>query len=172
MPYASSSKSDEGHKIIHMRHADNDFRKYIRLNTVFPVEFLTVDDAKNAISSMLQGFTRNVGKWGMCIEVKSLKGEEPFSLIPGKTKIKLIINIPSEALHTECHATIRWVKKNTEYVFDTYLFGCSYDEIAPDNQKMIERHVLWLHRKPKLVFAFTLTVLISAILLLYFGIRA
>jgi hypothetical protein len=149
-----------------------DNRKYVRLNTVFPVEFCIVEGTKQTTSSMLQGFTRNAGKWGMCIEVKSLKGEEFFSLIPGKTKIKLIINIPSEAKHTKCHATVRWVKKNAEYVFDTYLFGCSYDEIAPNNQRMIERHVLWLHRKPKLVFAFTLIVLLSAILLLYFGIRA
>jgi hypothetical protein len=155
-----------------MKQTGIDNRKYIRLNTVFPVEFRTVDDAKNTTSPMLQGFTRNVGKCGMCIEVKFLKEEEPFSLMPGKTKINLVINIPSEALYTQCYATVRWVKKNTEYVFDTYLFGCSYDEIAPDNQKMIERHVLWLHRRPKVVFAFTIVVLVSAILLLYFGIRA
>jgi c-di-GMP-binding flagellar brake protein YcgR len=147
-------------------------REYIRLDTVFPVEFHTVDDLKNPTSTMLQGFTRDVGKGGMCIEVKCLKGEEPFKVIPGVTKLKLVINIPSDAFPTECYARVRWIKKISEYVFDTYQLGCSYDEIEPDNQRMIERHVLWLQKKPKVVFVFTIVVLLLAILLLYFGIRA
>jgi c-di-GMP-binding flagellar brake protein YcgR len=155
-----------------MKRSEDSNRQYIRLNTVFPVEFHTVDDIKNPTSSMLQGFTRDVGKGGMCIEVKSMKGEVPFNIVPGTTKVKLFINIPSDTFPTECYAIVRWVKKISEYVFDTYSFGCNYDEIEPDNQKMIERHVVWLQKKPKIVFIFTMVILAIAILLLYFGIRA
>lgn len=90
----------------------NDKRKYVRLNTVFPVEFNIVNDSKETVSPLVQGFTRNVGRGGMCIEVKVEKDKDSVNLIPEKTKVKLIINIPSSSFATDSYATVRWVKKS------------------------------------------------------------
>ena len=150
---------------------DKEHRRYIRLDTVFPIECQIVDKDKKVSDTILQGFTRNVGKGGMCIEIKAEKGKHPFDIVSGKTKLKLNINIPSPALATESYATVRWHEKLPEYVFDTHIIGVEYDEIESDNQKMIERHVQWLHRRPKVLFIFFLLLLVFAVLLTYFGIR-
>jgi len=148
-----------------------DRRNYLRLDAIFPIEFQLVDNKKEPKSPMLQGFTRNVGKGGMCLEIKSEKGKIPFDIIPKQTKLKLTINIPSSALATDSYVTVRWSRKISEYIFDTYIFGIEYDEIEPDNQSMIERHVLWLHRKPKIILLFFLVLLFFAIFLTYISVR-
>jgi c-di-GMP-binding flagellar brake protein YcgR len=146
-------------------------RNYVRLDAIFPVEFQPVNDKKEPKSPMLQGFTRNIGKGGMCIEVKSEKGKIPFEIIPELTKLKLTINIPSSALATDSYATVKWSKKISEYVLDSYIFGIEYDEIESDNQKMIERHVLWLHRRPKVILLFFLVLLFFSIFFTYISVR-
>ena len=155
-----------------MKYKSKEKRKYVRLETIFPVEFQLIDDQKKPTSRVFQGFTRNVGKGGMCIESHTEKGKDDLALIPGKTKLKLIINIPSGALATESIAAVRWVDKASEYVLDEYTFGVQYDEIESDNQKMIERHVAWLYRKPKLVLLFVVILVLFTIVLTFFGIQA
>ena len=154
-----------------MKQRKNNNRKYLRLNTVFPVEFNAVDQDKKPISVVMQGFTRNVGKGGMCIEAKFEKNKEPLAIVSGKTVLRLVINIPSSSFATDSYAVVRWAKKVSEYIFDTYIFGVEYNEIDTDNQKMIERHVLWLYRKPKVLFVLFLTALIFAVILTYFGLQ-
>jgi hypothetical protein len=155
-----------------MNQPKNNHRKYLRLNTVFPVEFNTVDADKKPTSSIVQGFTRNIGRGGMCVEVKLEKGKQPFGIIPNKTTLRLIINIPTSDFATESYATVKWFKKVSEYIFDTYIFGVEYCQIDTDSQKMIERHVLWLHRKPKVALVFFLTILLLLIVLTYFTLHA
>ena len=154
-----------------MKYESKEKRKYIRLGTIFPVEFQFIDDQKKSISGVFQGFTRNVGKGGMCIEFRKEKGKDDLAFIPGKTKLKLIINIPSGALATESIAVVRWVDKTSEYALDEYIFGVQYDEIESDNQKMIERHVRWLYRKPKLVLLFVAILVLFTIALTFYAIQ-
>jgi len=154
-----------------MKEKGTEKRRYLRLNTVFPVEFQVVNSRKEPQSDLLQGFTRNVGKGGMCIETRCEKNKEAVKLKPGETKLKLLINIPSNAVVTDSYATVKWVKKISEYILDTYIFGIQYDEIESDNQKMIEQHVLWLHRRPKVIFLFFFVFLVFVVLLTYFGVR-
>lgn len=154
-----------------MKKTSENRRHYIRLGAIFPIEFQLVNEKKEVASSIIQGFTRNVGKGGMCLEVKAEKGKIPFELTPEKTRLKLTINIPSSAFATDSYATVRWSKKISEYILDTYIFGIEYDEIESDNQKMIERHVLWLHRRPKVILLFFLVLLFFAIFLTYISVR-
>ena len=49
-------------------------RKYIRLNVVFPVEFQFLDpETGGSISDIKQGFTRDIGKGGICLEVNNVE---------------------------------------------------------------------------------------------------
>lgn len=144
-------------------------RKYLRLDTVFPVEFQFIDENRNPTSSIFQGFTRNVGRGGMSIEVKSEKNRDVFKFIPDETRLGLIINIPSSALATKSYAVVRWSKKISEYILDTHIFGVEYEEIEPANKSMIERHVTWISRKSKFFLLFFVLLLIFAILLTYLG---
>jgi hypothetical protein len=146
-------------------------RQYARLNTVFPVEFQYIDDSKNPTSVIFQGFTRNVGKGGMCIEVKAQKGKEDFQFVANETRLSLIINIPSAVLATKSSATVRWSKKTPQYLVNTYQFGVEYDEMDSDNQKMIEHHVQWLQRRSKLLYLFFILLLSLTLLLVYWGLK-
>jgi c-di-GMP-binding flagellar brake protein YcgR len=155
-----------------VKNPKKDNRKYVRLDMIFPVEFNVVDKDRKPVSAIMQGFTRNVGKGGMCIESKFEKNKKFFDIVPGKTVLKLVINIPSSSFATDSYAVVKWVKKVSEYIFDTYMFGVEYEEIDTDNQKMIERHVLWLHRKPKVLLIFFVALLIFAVLLTYFNLQS
>jgi c-di-GMP-binding flagellar brake protein YcgR len=154
-----------------MKKPKKDKRKYLRLNTVFPIEFNTVDKDRKPLSAVVQGFTRNIGKGGMCIEAKLEKDKRPFDVVAGKTMMRLIINIPTSAFATDSYAVVRWVEKISEYIFDTYTFGVEYSEIDTDNQKMIERHVLWLHRKPKVLLLLFLAALALVFILARFALQ-
>lgn len=153
-----------------MRITGQEKRRYVRLSTVFPIEFQVVDEGKNAVSHIFQGFTKNVSRVGMCIEAKTEKGLDLFKFTPGETRLKLIINIPT-AVATASYSTVRWIKKVPRHLLDSYLFGVGYDEIESDNQKMIERHVLWLHRRPRVIFLFFFLVLIFATVLTYLSVK-
>jgi len=51
-------------------------RRYIRLDSVFPVEFRIFSlDGKSFLSDWLQGFTNNIGKGGLCLLVNNLPSE-------------------------------------------------------------------------------------------------
>ncbi|MFC1807065.1 PilZ domain-containing protein [Candidatus Omnitrophota bacterium] len=146
-------------------------REYVRLDTVFPVEFRLVDDNKKPITPIFQGFTRDVGKGGMCVEVKSEKGREVFKFIPGQTKMMLMINIPSGQTATKSFATVRWLKTISENILDAHTFGVEYSEIESENQKMIEGHVMWLHRRPRIVALFIIILLVLVVLLTYISLK-
>jgi hypothetical protein len=130
-----------------------------------------VDYNRNPVSGLFQGFTRNVGKGGMCIEIKTEKGKDELNFIPQETKLRIVINIPSSHFATTSLATVRWSKKVSEHIFDTHTIGVEYDEIESDNQKMIENYVLWLYRKPKVIFLFIVVLCIFLLALIYFSTR-
>ncbi|NQT90634.1 MAG: PilZ domain-containing protein [Candidatus Omnitrophica bacterium] len=154
-----------------MKREGRDKRKYIRLGTVFPVDFQLVDRDKRATSDVLKGFTRDVSRGGMCVESRLRKGQKALNFALGKSRLKLIINIPAGLIVTNSFATVRWSEKVTEDALDTYRFGVEYDEIDSDNQDMIYRHVLWLYKKPRVVTLFLVILVAMITLLMYLGIR-
>lgn len=149
-------------------------RKYIRLNTVFPIEFQLVgEEDRRPLSELREGFTRNIGRGGMGIFAKTLKehDKEFFNFVPNETKLKLIINIPPDKEPVECYAKVEWIEKESSPIVDTYMFGVSYDFVNEIEYKEIMNYVKWLRLKPKLIllavvllaiaFAFSFTLLLK-----------
>src|SRR3989338_6934244 len=129
-------------------------RRYIRLNTVFPIEFQVVDkEDRRPISELYEGFTRDIGKGGMGIFSKTLKDKdkERFNFIPHETKLKIIINIPLDKEPIGSFATVEWVERQPGPIVDTYRFGISYDFINELEYEKIISYVKWLRLKPRLV---------------------
>ena len=72
-------------------------RKYIRLDSVFPVGFRLLSlDGKAALSDWLQGYTNNIGKGGICLTINNLKPE-----LAKLIKARRISNWPPAAIHIE-----------------------------------------------------------------------
>ena len=137
-------------------------RHYIRLNTVFPIEFQLVSkEDRNPISELYEGFTRDIGKGGMGISAKVLKDRdrEFFNFIPHETKLKVIINIPLDKESIESFATIEWIEKQPGPIIDTYFFGISYDFINELEYEKIVSYVNWLRLRPKLAIALIILLL-------------
>ncbi len=139
-------------------------RKYIRLNTIFPVEFQVIDrEDRKPLSDIYEGFTRNVGKGGMGIFVKTKKEANIFNFVPHETKLRVIINIPLDKEPIESFATVEWIEKQSDPILDTYYFGISYDFINELEYEKIESYVRWLRLKPWLI-GFTIGILSVAMI--------
>ena len=142
-------------------------RKYIRLDTVFPIEFQLVSkEDRRPLSELYEGFTRNVGRGGMGIFAKTLKqkDEEFFNFVPRETKLKVIINIPLDKEPIESLATVEWIEKQPGPIVDTYLFGISYDFINEVEYEKIISYVKWLHLRPKVISAIIVLLVIAFVL--------
>ena len=120
-------------------------RKYLRLDTVFPVQFrLEAADGKAFLSNWVQGFTNNIGHGGLCICVKSLDPELFKQLQDKKIKLALEIDIPINRKPISARVSVAWTK---DVFGDTrqYLIGVNYDQIAAKQNRRLMRYV-WLRR--------------------------
>jgi TolA-binding protein len=165
MAYAKSTSNDEK-------------RQYLRLDTVFPIEFQVVGrEDRGPISELREGFTRNVGKGGMGIFAKTLKEQDKefFKFVPHETKLKLIINIPLDREPIECFATVEWIERQPGPLVDTYMFGVSYDFINELEYEKIMSYVKWLRLKPKLITSLVvllgIVVIFSSVFLFKINVR-
>ncbi|MEA3306055.1 MAG: hypothetical protein U9R52_04495 [Candidatus Omnitrophota bacterium] len=151
-------------------------RKYLRVDTIFPIEFqLAEKEEKEPLSELHEGFTRNIGTGGMTIFTRSLKSHDKkfFNFIPHKTKLKLVINIPLDREPIESLATVEWVERETGSTVNTYMFGVSYDSINELKYEKALNCVRWLHLKPKLMFLamLLLAIVFAGSLAFLFGIN-
>jgi len=112
-------------------------RKYLRLNTIFPVQFrLESMDGKFFLSNWLQGFTNNIGRGGICLCVNNLDPSFIKLLKGKKVKLLLEINLSISRKPIPASANVAWVKE----VFDEqqHFIGLNYEHISvKQNNKLL-----------------------------------
>lgn len=115
-------------------------RGYIRLDSVFPVQFniLSVEGEKD-LSGWLQGFTSNISKSGICLTLNNLKPELANLLKNEQIRLSLKIQMPLSAVSVPAKARIVWVKEISGQP-DSYLIGLNYTEIADNANNRIMRY--------------------------------
>ncbi|HTY45266.1 MAG TPA: hypothetical protein VMD52_04690 [Patescibacteria group bacterium] len=112
-------------------------REYLRLDSVFPVQFcLLGSDGATPGSGWIQGFTNNVGKGGMCLEVNNLAPDIAGLLKTGQAKFSLSIELPFVSAPMNALAKISWVQEAVGRT-GKYLIGLSYEQIDPAQNKKI-----------------------------------
>ena len=113
-------------------------RKYLRLDTVFPVQFrLQTPDGKTFLSDWLQGFTNNVSHGGICLCINNFKPELFKLLKDKKAHVLLEIDIPVEIKPITAATSVIWAK---DIFGDTqkHLIGLNYEQIsAAKNAKLM-----------------------------------
>ncbi len=109
---------------------DSNRRKYIRIDSVLPVlcRFFNVQGMDN--SEWLQGFTNNIGKGGICLNINNLKPELAAQLNMGSPKVDLEIETPFTKSPVKATAKISWVN-NIDEASHKYTLGLEYEEINP-----------------------------------------
>ena len=143
-------------------------RKYPRTHQAFLVKFQPLDENDKPWGGIFQGFTKNIAKGGMLIESRIDKKQEPLKFTPNKSKLRLLISIPPNSVPIDSTATVRWSTKVSEPAFDTCFFGVEYDQIDNAQQRMIQRYINRLRKKPRIFLYFSLLSISFIIVFTYF----
>lgn len=116
-------------------------RKYIRLDTVFPVQFrLVALDGKKDLSEPVQGFSNNIGKGGICLVINNLNPDLIKIIKSREAKLSLNIELPLTSKLIPALAKISWVKELSATT-NKYLIGLSYEQIDGRQNTWIMRYV-------------------------------
>jgi len=130
-------------------------RKYIRLNVVFPVEFQFIDpDTSGSVSEIKQGFTRNVAKAGICLEVNNLEEGLEQALKEGKVNLDLRLHVPLARPEKKAIAKIAWHEKIKSGYPNKYLIGLSFLQIDKKDSDSIYFHAQRLILTPAIIAVF------------------
>ncbi|MDD5097912.1 MAG: PilZ domain-containing protein [Candidatus Omnitrophica bacterium] len=113
-------------------------RRYLRLNTIFPVQFrLESIDEESFLSGWLQGFTNNISRGGICLCVNNLDPSFLKLLEEKKAKLLLEINLSISRKPIPASAKIAWVRDICGDMRQ-HLIGLSYERIsAQENNKLL-----------------------------------
>ncbi len=138
-----------------------DNRRYVRMSTVFPVEFAIVGLSSGEPERLLQGFTCNVSEGGMCIEFKTF-GKEDEDHLADSASLKLTINPSFSRDPIHALACIAWLKKEDH---SRYLIGISYESIDALARKRLIGYARRRQWTPRIV-AMTGIALLAALTVL------
>ncbi|MDD5431689.1 MAG: PilZ domain-containing protein [Candidatus Omnitrophica bacterium] len=113
-------------------------RQYIRLDTVFPVQFrLESADRSKFISGWLQGYTNNISKGGICLSVNNFDPQWVKLLRNREAKLSLEIELPVIKRPVNALAKVAWMS-DVPGSPNKYQIGLSYEEInAKQNNKIL-----------------------------------
>ncbi|MCQ9205183.1 MAG: PilZ domain-containing protein [Omnitrophica bacterium] len=112
-----------------------DRRKYIRITTVLPIEFFVIDEAGKKVTPWLQGFTQDISRGGLCIQVNDLwRGFwDRFSW--RGAQLVLRINFPFHKQAVSLKVKVSWMSEYKIKDFTQYKIGVEFLE---SDKKTIE----------------------------------
>ncbi len=132
-------------------------RQYLRLSTVFPVEFRMSEPGREDGFSLEfhQAFTRDIGLGGMGLTFKDPTGRFRDLIRPG-AHLMLFLNLPIRKHPFEAVAEVAWVKVLEKHhpEHTEFFLGVKYLVIAPENQQIIMGYARKLHRRPYWIAAY------------------
>ncbi|MBU4312682.1 MAG: PilZ domain-containing protein [Candidatus Omnitrophica bacterium] len=137
-------------------------RSYIRLDAVFPVEFQFLDpQTGGSISDIKQGFTRDIGKGGICLEVNHVEEGFEHFLKEANARLDLRLHIPLSYKDTKAVADIAWYKKAKSGYPNKYLIGLSFLQIDPKERNRIYSHARLKKYAPRIVAIFIISLMLG-----------
>ena len=143
-------------------------RRYVRTNTVFPVEVEILPQAGEKGSVfLLQAFTRDVSAGGMCLEVKVFRHEIESQLSgPNPPALALTIDPPRSIYPIKAMAKIAWMKRRDDPAPLRYFIGVNYTAIDEKDRARIIGYAHRLKWVPRLTM-FAGLLLISLLVVLF-----
>ncbi|MEW6170234.1 MAG: PilZ domain-containing protein [Candidatus Omnitrophota bacterium] len=151
-----------------MSRPDIERRKFIRLDSIFPIEFQILDQNDSPLSSWLQGFTNNISKGGISLVINNVSSDlEEIINNKKDIKISLKINIPLSAKTTEAIASIAWIKKIKDDLPNQYNIGLQYEKLNSKDNKRIIRYARFKRWFPIVTITTVIVFLIISLLMGY-----
>jgi hypothetical protein len=141
-------------------------RKYIRLNSCFPVEFSLCFSEGVSVSQQYQGFTCDISSGGLCLQAKNLNPADAELILNKKTRLDLSINIPMWGRPVKAFTEIAWVKKDENAKSgNSYHIGLAYLVIEPEGRKRVVNYARRLKWIPRIALTLIFLMLFSLIIL-------
>lgn len=138
-------------------------RKYIRLDSVFPVE-IYLRNSEGGTSRLVQAFTRDVSVGGLCLFVNDPDDEILSIVHVGTSSFDVTINMPITHKPIEARVKVAWCEVKEAARHKRLLVGVSYETINPNDRNRImaaARRMKWLPR---------IAVLSITLLIILFGV--
>jgi prenyltransferase beta subunit len=126
-------------------------RKYIRINTIFPVEFRLVNNAYKPISGWIQGFSRDVGKGGMRLFVNVISWIFWDKIKNNKCRLELRIHLPFSSYVINTFSYIAWAGKSRDKAEGNFYIGLSFLDIKSSDRWKLIRFAYGKNITPKAV---------------------
>ena len=115
-------------------------RKYLRLDTVFPVQFRLEEPIGEVfLSGWLQGFTNNISRGGICLAINNFDPQFIELLKRKNIKLSLEIDIPISRKPLCARSSVIWVKDVLQDKHQ-YLVGLKYDHISAKQNNNFMRY--------------------------------
>jgi len=137
-------------------------RKYIRLDSIFPVEIYISTSRDNKKPRLIQAFTRDVSFGGLSLTVNDPDPEFIAALASSSGTFDVNINIPVTQKPVRARARVAWREIIEEPRHKKLLIGVSYENITPADRNRImnaARRIKWLPRAAISVIALLLIFL-------------
>jgi hypothetical protein len=123
-------------------------RQYVRVSTVFPVEFFVLDKEGNRITPWLQGFTRDIGKGGVRLTINDLWWGfwDKFNWRDAQLFVKIDLPFGRKVISTK--AKVAWldVKKHKEY--NRYSAGVEFVGMGVKEAKSLFKYAIFKKYTP------------------------
>ncbi|MDP8218847.1 MAG: DUF3131 domain-containing protein [Candidatus Theseobacter exili] len=144
---------------------ETNHRKYIRLKSMFPVEFRLINESTGGyITELEQGFTHDVGLGGICLEVNDLKGTLERFLKDTSTHIELYLNLPGEKEPLPANSRIAWTKSKKTTHTNRISVGLDYTQIDSKIREKIFKYAKRVKRKTYLIWGSFVSLFAIAVL--------
>ena len=148
-------------------------RKYIRLNSCFPVEFSFYFSEGTILIKEYQGFTRDISEGGMCLDAKNLSDEDSELVSRKWPRLSLTIDIPVLGHLVKTKVKVMWVKKDdSDNERNNYFIGVSYLDINPKDKRKIINYARRLKYLPRLAVALLFLMFLGIAVLSFYHIQA
>ncbi|OGX18459.1 MAG: hypothetical protein A3K83_05550 [Omnitrophica WOR_2 bacterium RBG_13_44_8b] len=136
-------------------------RQYLRLDSVFPVEFRLVSkEGDKDLSGWIQGFTNNIAKGGLCLSVNNLSPDLVNTIKDPGVRLALRLELPIFKNAVTSQSKVTWISRDSKSI-NKYIIGLTYEHIDPLQNSKIMRFA-----RTKKLFA---PAAISTILVLCLG---
>jgi len=148
-------------------------RKYIRLNSYFPVEFSFFFSAGTILTKEYQGFTRDISEGGLCLDARNLSDEDSALVSKKWPRLNLTIDIPVLGHLVRTRVKVMWVKKDdSDTKKNNYFIGVSYLDINTEDKRKIINYARRLKYLPRLAVALLILMFLGIAALSFYHIQS
>ncbi len=144
-----------------------DRRRYVRMDTVFPVEMAFADPSRSSEPDRIQGFTHHVSLGGLCLEFHALSSAAVEILRARSSGLELWIHVPFKPGPFRVRAQMAWMTSRAAEGVTVHQIGVQYQSVEPAVARRIVRYAMIRRLVPRVLSGAILLLAAAVIGLLF-----